>query len=1688
MTTRIQPWTEPELMDRESVFEAAVEKALIKTMRALASEAREGILTAAATLPVDPTTEGSYSALQGAVMAEWTAQVDSSLYPFLTSTFTDSAARVVDGVQAASGIVVDQLTGVYADEVLQYAYNRMVGIGESLWLNIRDQLVEGYNAGESIPQIAERLTQVAGLTTPRALTVARTEIISAANNGSYLQMLDAGFDEAVTKVWLATEDTRTRLSHRHADNQGVDLTGEFNVDIYSGDVKTGTEPMEFPGDPSATPGNIINCRCSLAFDFEEEAEEVLVAAAAFTEKDHPRDKDGKFKKKGAADKYIKVPGKDSPPKASAPDAEKVAWIATHKWDFMAQGQKAVLIKSITEPTWEKLSPELKAKIKDAPNQTSHPEGKKILQDAVDKLDSFTPEPDDDADTDVPAGRPVGGVDTKTGKALVPGKPVKLRVQLLYNTTFEDGAIMAVRKDSGERIIWNEKTKKIERQKLSAAGKYETTEALSRGAAYAAWKDENGWTVPDASDFATPEATTSAPQTPSVAVGKPVKIKVQLIYQTPFDDGDIVAVNPSSGDVIKWDAKKKRMVVHHAKGGTTEYTRGALYKEYKDSDGWHLPADKKAAIPAPAPVKKAVPPAKSAKPVSTNVKAGPAKGPGAVADFLKAADPKGLSPLTKKAVPAAAPPAPDPIKDFLGLSQMQKNKIILSMSQKDWDGLSEAEQKAIVKDADHWDEDLPTDAAVDHLSELVKGAKPKAVPAPAKEPFQTLEVLGGENTDKIKDALTDSDVPDGTVLFDQSYTGQHSIITKTADGEASVVVNNGDPETVNAAGLDTMTLIKAINKSKKSGQAKDAALVQTGTEVPDYVASDDANAIYQSWDNDPPGEIWSNGPFSVGLAKNGNLLFLDSKPGGGVGVVKAADVNSENIDKALEAVMAGKTWTVDDAIPEVGPDEIVAPGGSQDVSAGQSDLSLTDSKFQDVVDDWADFQVDDVVYTDDAIEMTKVSKNFVEVFDKKTGKSFNDNVNSLTIEHITDFLELNAPDPAVDPLMPVAPTPGDFPDFMVNIIKNQANDSGVAALTSIFDDGNVEILKGGGGNIAVMKKGGQGLVGLGPDQITKAGLEKAYVDAMAGVVAGPKSTAANAVTPDKAATIKDWAKQGDIPAGEELHNGANFKIVKGAPGAIIIYPKGPDGHANTNSGTAQFLFGDEITSQGIENTLSQMGLTGAPTPSPVVAPAAANVTVTNKPLTSPATQLPLKMSYGLLVNPKTTNYKDGQIIAENPSQGERLVWDGIAKKYLVQLNDGAGNWTQVDKYSKQAAYKNLKDDPGWVTPSAPFVTSNSGDTPGTAPTPSIAGQLTSQMVNSPSTAPSVTTGVKPKFTTVQLNDASDSKLAMLSDADVKKVFDEFKTGKSTIYLTSSDEQIFDAVLRAQKKFNEANPGVSLNMLETIRLVDQHSAKIAGVQNKNLFQQKLINWLESPSGKKKAPEILHEFRLSPAEKAKIEADKKAAAKAQLDAQLKDFHAIRPTLGTPEIRPKDATFVAPTEGTTRSLQDAALAKKPWTTTQRTALKKYTGSYYHSLNGMLRGKITPTPELIKDASEAQKGMRPIEKDILVYRGTGAVEGVFPDNLAEYQKLIGKTAVEPGFFSTSINKPFGGKIKIEFEVPKGTPAAWVKNYTDKNGDVKTLSNVPGENEVLLAAGTKFEYVSAQQVGYQIVVRVRVVP
>ncbi|MEU0770655.1 hypothetical protein [Streptomyces albogriseolus] len=112
-----------------------------------------------------------------------------------------------------------------------------------------------------------------------ATSTAVTETTNAESAGAY----DAGQTseqdtgrQAAMKRWVALRDPDTghfdenvRLAHREADGQEVPLDAPFIV---------GGESLRYPGDPSGSPGNVINCRCSVS---------VLPATLAAAAKESP---------------------------------------------------------------------------------------------------------------------------------------------------------------------------------------------------------------------------------------------------------------------------------------------------------------------------------------------------------------------------------------------------------------------------------------------------------------------------------------------------------------------------------------------------------------------------------------------------------------------------------------------------------------------------------------------------------------------------------------------------------------------------------------------------------------------------------------------------------------------------------------------------------------------------------------------------------------------------------------------------------------------------------------------------------------------------------------------------------------------------------------------------------------------------------------------------------------------------------------------------------------------------------------------------------------------------------------------------------------------------------------------------------------------------------------------------------
>lgn len=104
--------------------------------------------------------------------------------------------------------------------------------------------------GESIQQMVAKTKQYFDGIAYRAERVARTNVI-AVNNAAAQNVYE---ENGVEKhEWLATNDDRTRDDHADADGQVQPIREPFIV---------GGEELMYPGDPSGSPENTIQCRCT----------------------------------------------------------------------------------------------------------------------------------------------------------------------------------------------------------------------------------------------------------------------------------------------------------------------------------------------------------------------------------------------------------------------------------------------------------------------------------------------------------------------------------------------------------------------------------------------------------------------------------------------------------------------------------------------------------------------------------------------------------------------------------------------------------------------------------------------------------------------------------------------------------------------------------------------------------------------------------------------------------------------------------------------------------------------------------------------------------------------------------------------------------------------------------------------------------------------------------------------------------------------------------------------------------------------------------------------------------------------------------------------------------------------------------------------------------------------------------
>lgn len=176
-------------------------------------------------------------------------------------TFEDTFGKTYSQVPLTSGMREDywKSYGVWANNL---AAKKVVKINDTTRETIRTILENGRKDGKSYGMIAKDLRTLSPIINrQRAWRIARTEIHTASVYSTDESYLNTGVE--FEREWHTIIDARTRgnepkdlFSHVSANGERTSQDGLF--------IRTG-ESLRYPGDPSGSAANIINCRCIILY-------------------------------------------------------------------------------------------------------------------------------------------------------------------------------------------------------------------------------------------------------------------------------------------------------------------------------------------------------------------------------------------------------------------------------------------------------------------------------------------------------------------------------------------------------------------------------------------------------------------------------------------------------------------------------------------------------------------------------------------------------------------------------------------------------------------------------------------------------------------------------------------------------------------------------------------------------------------------------------------------------------------------------------------------------------------------------------------------------------------------------------------------------------------------------------------------------------------------------------------------------------------------------------------------------------------------------------------------------------------------------------------------------------------------------------------------------------------------------
>lgn len=168
-----------------------------------------------------------------------------------TAAFVDQLGKVIgQAFRAGDRSIESKIVTTVGDDVVAYMLLRepqIVGIASTTRIAVEQSLLRGIIAAESAAALELRVQAVFAASARRSQTIARTEVLSAYNNGRMAQAERQGLDRI---QWVSAADPDVRETH---------------ASVHGTTVKRGetfANGLRFPHDPAGPAREVINCRCT----------------------------------------------------------------------------------------------------------------------------------------------------------------------------------------------------------------------------------------------------------------------------------------------------------------------------------------------------------------------------------------------------------------------------------------------------------------------------------------------------------------------------------------------------------------------------------------------------------------------------------------------------------------------------------------------------------------------------------------------------------------------------------------------------------------------------------------------------------------------------------------------------------------------------------------------------------------------------------------------------------------------------------------------------------------------------------------------------------------------------------------------------------------------------------------------------------------------------------------------------------------------------------------------------------------------------------------------------------------------------------------------------------------------------------------------------------------------------------